>query len=88
MLDIVNRRLLSITNITGHTSGKYSWKSHPVQSYFLVTDSTPAGGKRKAKAKLTSMPHSSECHLSSPVPPLVSLYTQGAPIGHSRAGLR
>jgi hypothetical protein len=46
MLDIFNRSLLFITNITGCTSGKYSWKSYPVQIDFLATDSTPAGGER------------------------------------------
>jgi hypothetical protein len=46
MLDIFNRGLLFITNITGYTSGKYSWKSYPVQRDFLATDSTPAGGER------------------------------------------
>jgi hypothetical protein len=44
MLDIINRRSLFITNITGHTSGKYSWKSYSVQSYFLAADSAPASG--------------------------------------------
>ncbi len=46
MLDIFNRGLLFITNITGYTSGKYSWKSYPVQRDSLVTDGTPAGGER------------------------------------------
>jgi hypothetical protein len=46
MLDIFNRGLLFITNITGYTSGKYSWKSYPVQRNSLATDSTPAGGER------------------------------------------
>jgi hypothetical protein len=62
MLDIFNQSSLFMTNITSNTSGKYSWKSYPVQRDSLATDSTPAGGERKAKAKLTSMPHSSECH--------------------------
>jgi len=46
MLDIFNRGLLFITNITGYTSGKYSWKSYPVQRDSFATDSTPAGGER------------------------------------------
>jgi hypothetical protein len=46
MLDIFNRGLLFISNITGYTSGKYSWKSYPVQKDSLATDSTPAGGER------------------------------------------
>jgi hypothetical protein len=45
MLDIINRRSLFITNITGHTSGKYSWKSYSVQSDSLAADSAPAGGE-------------------------------------------
>jgi len=44
MLDIINRRSLFITNITGHTSGKYSWKSYSVQSNSLAADSAPASG--------------------------------------------
>ncbi len=46
MLDIFSRGLLFITNITGYTSGKYSWKSYPVQRDSLATDSMPAGGER------------------------------------------
>ena len=42
MLDIFNRGLLFITNITGHTSGEYNWKSYPVQRNSLATDSTGA----------------------------------------------
>jgi len=38
MFDIFNRSLLFITNITGCTSGKYSWKSYPVQRNSLTTD--------------------------------------------------
>jgi len=53
-LDIFNRGSLFITNITDHASGKYSWKSFPVQRNSLATDSTPAGGERKAKAKNNS----------------------------------
>jgi hypothetical protein len=41
MLDIFNRGLLFITNITGYTSGKYSWKSYPVQRNSLATDMHP-----------------------------------------------
>jgi hypothetical protein len=44
MLDIFNRGSLFITNITGHTSSKYSRKSYPVQGDFLATDSTLAAG--------------------------------------------
>jgi hypothetical protein len=46
MLDIFNRGLLFITNITGCTSGKYSWKSYHVQRDSLATDSTPASRER------------------------------------------
>lgn len=42
MLDIFNRRSLPITNITGHTPGKYTGESYPVQGNSLATDSTPA----------------------------------------------
>ncbi|MHC4242782.1 MAG: hypothetical protein ACYS3N_06835 [Planctomycetota bacterium] len=45
MLDVLYRGLLLITNITGCTSDKYSWKSCPVQRDFLATISTPAGGE-------------------------------------------
>jgi hypothetical protein len=46
MLDVLYRGLLFITNITGCTSDKYSWKSCPVQRDFFATISTPAGGER------------------------------------------
>jgi hypothetical protein len=46
MLDVLYRGLLFITNITGCTSDKYSWKSYPVQRDFFATISTPAGGER------------------------------------------
>jgi hypothetical protein len=42
-LDIFNRGSLFITNTTGHTPGKYNWKSDPVQKDSVATDSTPAG---------------------------------------------
>jgi len=46
MLDIINRRSLFITNITGHTPGKYSWKSYPVQSDSLAIDNAAASCAR------------------------------------------
>jgi len=36
----------SIVNITGHTLGKYSWKSYPLQSDSLVISNAPASGAR------------------------------------------
>jgi len=36
MLDVLYRGLLFITNITGCTSDKYSWKSYPVQRDFSL----------------------------------------------------
>jgi hypothetical protein len=50
MLDIINRRSLFITNITGHTPGKYSWKSYPVQSDSLAIDSAPADWRVRINA--------------------------------------
>lgn len=46
MLDIFNQGLLFITNFTGYTYSKYSWKSYFVQRDSLVTDRTPAGRER------------------------------------------
>ncbi len=57
MLDIFNRGLLFITNITGYTSGKYSWKSYPVQRNSLATDSTPAGGERPPQKETKRLEH-------------------------------
>jgi len=55
MLDIFNRGLLFISNITGYTSGKYSWKSYPVQRNSFATDSTPAGGERPLQKETNSV---------------------------------
>jgi len=44
ILDIINRRSLFVTNITGHTSGKYSCKSYSVQCDSFAADSVPTGG--------------------------------------------
>ena len=63
MLDILNRGLLFITNITGHTSGKYSWKSYPVQRNSLATDNMPAGGERPPQ-KETKRPEHTKGNLS------------------------
>ena len=57
MLDIFNRGLLFITNITGYTSGKYSWKSYPVQRNSLATDSMPAGGERPPQKEIKRPEH-------------------------------
>ena len=57
MLDIFNRGLLSITNITGYTSTKYSWKSFPVQRDSLTTDSTLAGGERPSQKETKHQEH-------------------------------
>ncbi len=78
MLDIFNRGLLFITNITGYTSGKYSWKSYPVQRNSLATDSTPAGSERKAKAKNNS---------PDPQEPIFNLLVAAKGEARGRAGL-
>ena len=57
MLDIFNQGLLSITNITGYTSGKYSWKSYLVQRDSLATDSTLAGGERPPQKETKRLEH-------------------------------
>jgi len=49
--------LLFITNITGYTSDKYSWKSYPVQRDSRATDSTPAGGERPPKKETKYQEH-------------------------------
>ena len=46
MLDIFNRDLLFITNITGYSSDKYNWKYYPVQIDSLATDIMSAGEKK------------------------------------------
>ena len=57
MLDIFNRGLLFITNITGYTSGKYSWKSYPVQRNSLATVSMPGGSKRPPQKEIKRPEH-------------------------------
>jgi len=63
MLDIFHRGLLSITNITGYTSGKYSWKSYPVQRDSLATDSTLAGGERLPQKETKRLEHPEDWQL-------------------------
>jgi hypothetical protein len=57
MLDVLNRGLLFITNITGCTSDKYSWKSCPVQRDFLAGIRTPAGGERLPQKQIKHPKH-------------------------------
>jgi len=57
MLDIFNRCSLFITNITGYTSGNYSWKSYPVQRNSLATDSTPACDERPPQKETKRIEH-------------------------------
>jgi len=51
MLDIFNRDLLFITNITGYTSCKYNWKSYPVQRDSLATDTVKDHLRKKQNAQ-------------------------------------